>query len=110
MSAEASYSGNLEQLRVVVFREGNVYSAQCLEIDIATQANHIPELLERLDLTIDAEFALSRELGKKPFEGIAPASTYFHTLWEKRSVSLKHLRCPIAQHFQNVEIALAEAA
>jgi hypothetical protein len=110
MNAETSYNGNLEHLRVVVFREGNVYSAQCLEIDIAAQANDIPELLERLDLTIDAEYAFSKELGKKPFEGIAPASTYFHVLWEKRSVSLQHLKSPIAQHFQNVEVALAEAA
>jgi hypothetical protein len=110
MTAATSHNGSPECLRVVVFREGDVYIAQCLEIDIATQAVDIPELLERLELTIDAECALSRDQGKSPFDGIAPAPNYFHGLWEKRSVSLKHLTVPIGHHFANVEVALAKAA
>jgi hypothetical protein len=53
---------------------------------------------------------LSRDLGKGPFEDIAPAPNYFHGLWEKRSVSLKHLKMPVGHHFRNVEVALANAA
>lgn len=110
MTAATSHAGNLEHLRVVVFREGDVYIAQCLEIDIATQAPDIIDLIERLSLTIDAECALSLELGKQPFEGIAPAPNYFHSLWENRSASLAHFKFPVSQHFGKVEVGLAKAA
>lgn len=110
MTAATSRNGELEHLRVVVFREGDVYVAQCLEIDIATQASDIPELLERLELTIDAECALSKELGEQPLQGIAPAPNYFHALWEKRSVSLEHLKVAVGHHFRTVEVGLLPKA
>lgn len=109
-TATSHDDGDLEQLRVVVYRDGDMYIAQCLEMDIATQARDLDTLLERLDLTIDAECASSKERGESPFKGIAPAPNYFHGLWEKRSVSLKHLRFPVAEHFGNVEVVLAKAA
>jgi hypothetical protein len=65
--------------------------------------------LERLDLTIDAECAMSRENGEEPFERIAPAPNYFHDLWEKRLVTLTHVHVPVRQHFE-IEVALAKAA
>ncbi len=110
MTTATSHNGDLEQLRVVVYREGDMYIAQCLELDIATQARDLDTLLERLDLTIDAECAASTERGETPFKGIAPAPNYFHGLWEKRSVSLTHLRFPVAEHFRKVEVVLAKAA
>ena len=98
--------GDLEHLRVVVYRDGDLYMAQGLEVDIATQAKDIPSLLVRLDLTLEAECAMSKERGGAPFAGIGPAPNYFHGLWDKRSVSLKHLLLPVGHHFR-VEVALA---
>lgn len=109
MATATAGNGELEHVRVIVYPEGDMYIAQCLEVDIATQARDIPSLLERLDLTIDAECAISRELGQEPFKRIAPAPNYFHDLWEKRSVTLQHLHVPVHQHLI-VEIALAQAA
>jgi hypothetical protein len=63
--------GNGWRLRVVIFREGDIYVAQCLEVDVGTQAADIPKLLERLALTIDAEY-----LDKLP-----PAPPHFFWLW-----------------------------
>lgn len=102
-----SHDGDLEDLRVIVYRDGDLYIAQGLEVDIATQAKDIPSLLVRLDLTIEAECAMSKERGGAPFAGIGAAPNYFHGLWKTRSVSLKHLLFPIGHHFRSVEVALA---
>jgi hypothetical protein len=77
-----SHAGDLEQLRVIVYRDADLYIAQGLEVDIATQAKDIPSLLARLDLTIEAECAMSKERGGAPFDGIGAAPNYFHGLWE----------------------------
>jgi len=52
---------------------------------------------------------MSRESGEKPFERVPPAPNYFHDLWEKRSVTLKHMHIPVHQHLK-IEVALAKAA
>jgi hypothetical protein len=98
-----SHNGELEHLRVIVYRDGDLYMAQGIEVDIATQAKDISSLLRRLDLTIEAECAMSKERGGAPFQGIGAAPNYFHGLWDKRSVQLKHLLFPVGHHFQSVE-------
>lgn len=102
-----SHNGELELLRVVIYRDGDLYMAQGLELDIATQAKDIPSLLARLDLTIEAECAMSRERGGEPFSGISPAPNYFHGLWDKRIASLTQLQISIGHHIRKVEVALA---
>jgi hypothetical protein len=37
MTAATASNGELEHIRVIVYRDGDVYVAQCLEHDIATQ-------------------------------------------------------------------------
>lgn len=108
MTTAYAHNGEVN-LRVVVYREGDVYIAQCLEMDIATQARDLDTLLERLDLTIDAECAMSVERNGGPFDGIPPAPNYFHGLWEKRSMSLTHLHFPVHNHL-NIQVAYAKAA
>ena len=102
-----SHAGDLEDLRVIVYRDGDHYIAQGLELDIATQAKDISSLLARFDLTIEAECAMSLERGSIPFAGIGAAPNFFHGLWEKRSVSLQHLQVKVGHHFRKVEVALA---
>jgi hypothetical protein len=109
MATATSGNADMEHIRVIVYPEGDLFVAQCLEVDIATQARDIPTLLERLDLTIDAECSLSRDNGAEALNRIAPAPNYFHELWEKRSVTLSHLHIPVRQHFE-IEVALAKAA
>jgi len=99
----------MDHVRVIVYSEGDLFIAQCLEVDIATQARDIPTLLERLDMTLDAECAICREGGRDPLKRIAPAPNYFHDLWEKRSVTLAHMHLPVHQHLK-MEVALANAA
>jgi hypothetical protein len=106
MATATAGNDDLEHLRVIVYPEGDGFIAQCLEKDIATQAGDIPTLLERLDLTIDAECAMSRDRDETPFSQIGAAPNYFHDLWEKRSVMLTRLHVPVG-HLK-MEVGLAQ--
>ena len=108
-AAKSAKDELLHTLRVIVFREGDIYVAQGIELDISTQAKDIDTLIKRLDLTIDAECAMSLERGGKRFEGVPSAPNYYHDLWEKRSVALTHLHVPVDHHLR-LEVALAQAA
>jgi hypothetical protein len=107
MTNATAGDGELGHLRVIVYPEGDLYVAQCLEVDIATQAHDIPTVLERLDLTLDAECAISRDSNESLLNRIAPAPNYFHGLWEKRAVTLTHLSIPVRQHLE-IEVGLAQ--
>jgi hypothetical protein len=71
-------------IRVVVFKDDDVWVAQCLEYDIGAQAADIDTLNERLNVVLKAELKESIERHGKPFAGIEPAPQRFHTMWEHR--------------------------
>jgi hypothetical protein len=108
MGAATAGSAELDHLRVIVYPEGELFVAQCLEKDIATQARDIETLLDRLDLTIDAECAASRERDEKPLSKIGAAPNYFHDLWEKRTLMITRLHVPVGQHLK-MEVGLARS-
>ncbi|GBF56452.1 hypothetical protein PbB2_00108 [Candidatus Phycosocius bacilliformis] len=62
-----------KSLRVVVFREEEVFVAQCLEHDICVQADSLPKLQERFEATLILE--------GKGLEAIDPAPARFHEIW-----------------------------
>lgn len=103
-------TGNEKTVRVIVFREGDQYVAQCLEYDIATQARSLEGLIDRLELTLDAEFAHCHETGQEPHEVIAPAPNYYHDLWESRYASLERIKLPKPDGMPQFVVALAKAA
>jgi hypothetical protein len=110
MATAQSAPDGLKEVRVVVFREEDMYVAQCLEFDIATQAPDIEAVLDRLDLTIEAECQMSMEANGKPFDGIAPAPVHFHHLWEKGSVAITRKNVSLESHLPSYNVVLAKAA
>jgi hypothetical protein len=76
-------------IRVVVFKDDDVWVAQCLEYDIGAQAADIDTLNERFNVALKAELKESVERGKEPFAGIEPAPERFHTMWEHRARSVE---------------------
>jgi hypothetical protein len=62
-----------KSLRVVVFREEDVYVAQCLEHDICVQADSLPKLQKRFEATLRLE--------GDDLDSIDPAPLRFHDLW-----------------------------
>jgi len=72
-------------MRVVVFKEENLWVAQALEHDICAQAADLKTVRARLQMTVSLERAYSASSGKEPFEGIEAAPKHFHDLWQKSS-------------------------
>jgi hypothetical protein len=76
-------------IRVVVFKDDEMWVAQCLEYDIGAQAGDIDTLNDRLNVALKAELKESIERHKKPFAGIEPAPLRFQTMWEHRVRSIE---------------------
>lgn len=103
-------SGTERKIRAIVYREGDFYVAQCLEYDIAAQAGDIEEVLDRLDLTIDAEFQACDELGKTIEDSLCKAPTYYHSLWDKATLKIMRVDMAAPSPRARVEAQFAKAA
>ena len=66
----------MNTIRVVAFKEGDIWVAQCLERDISAQASDLDTLRSRIEVAIEAE---------KPLENLPAAPAYFFSLWDKKS-------------------------
>jgi hypothetical protein len=73
------------KIRVIAFKDGDQWVAQCLEYDIAAQAADLETVHARLMMALDAERAESMRLHDKPFAGIDPAPQHFLDMWSRRS-------------------------
>jgi hypothetical protein len=60
-------------VRVLVFRGKQRWVAQCLEFDLAAQADTLDGLWERLQMALEAERTLSASYGREPFKSLPPA-------------------------------------
>lgn len=72
----------LGQIRAVLVEEGGAWSAQCLDYDIAAQAETLLDLHDELMRVLVAHIAASVELGREPFSSIKPAPQRFWELYE----------------------------
>lgn len=73
------------EIRIVVFRHGDMWAGQCLEYDIGAQADSLDKLHMYLDITIATTRRESLERHGKAFAGVPRAPEHFHKLWEKRA-------------------------
>ena len=108
MGAATAPNGHEAEIRAIIFQEGGIYVGQCLEYDIAAQSNDLASLLDKLELAVDAEFQTCLEKGCVARECISPAPVYYHSLWDKRAVTLARVGTPEAG--KSINYALAQAA
>ncbi len=97
-------------IRVIAFREGGGWVAQCLEYDIGAQAPDLDTLQSRFSMAIMAELQTSAERGVAPLEGIDPAPEHFHRMWDRRSGEFTPAHPPAIQDdskIPQVQMALA---
>ena len=64
-----------QEIRVIVFKEGDMLVAQCLEYDICTQGPDIETLRQRMDCLLELEL----ENG----QAIDPGPVGYHIMWER---------------------------
>ena len=76
-----------DDLRIVVYKEDEVFVAQCLEYDICTQAADRSTLRDRMDCLIDLEVQEMQEKGQE----LDPAPERFHNMWDQGSRSYKEV-------------------
>ena len=70
-------------LRVITYREGDSWIAQCVDYDICAQANDMKTLMRRFDATVTCDYEQSLAAGGEPFAGIPPAPKEIVALWEE---------------------------
>ena len=68
--------------RVVGLKDGDIYVAQMLELDVSAQGRSFDEALERLKTALDAEKAEAASSGIDVREAIGPAPKEFYDLYE----------------------------
>jgi hypothetical protein len=76
-------------ISVVLIQEGNWWSAQCLEYDIAAQAKTVTDLRYELERVIISHVAVSVKLGREPFEGLERAPQKYWTLFENSKLRIE---------------------
>lgn len=69
-------------MRVVVFKDGEAWIAQCLEHDICAQASDLPSLWANLEATVEQDRAHSLKLTGAEFGGIDKAPDHFFKMWD----------------------------
>ena len=77
-----------QQLRFLVFQEGEWVAAQCLEYDIATQARTLDDLVHEVQRIVIGHIATSRKLHKAPFERVPQAPEEFWAMFERSKIPL----------------------
>jgi hypothetical protein len=60
-------------ISAILFQEGEWWSAQCLEYDIAVQARTISDLRYELERVLCSHVLISLENEQRPFDGLKPA-------------------------------------
>ncbi len=65
--------GSPFNISVLLLQEGEWWSAQCLEYDIAAQAKTLPEMRNELERVLLLHVVLALEEGREPFSEIRPA-------------------------------------
>lgn len=71
------------RIRAVVFRDGDLWVAQCLEVDLAISSRRRDELPKLLRNQLRGQAELDRQRGRAPFSGSRPAPAVFHGLYEE---------------------------
>jgi hypothetical protein len=76
-------TNSCEMMRVVVYREGDVWIAQCIEHDISAQASDCQSVMRRLVATVNAECRYTLEKHGTALANIDPAPDVFKTMFEQ---------------------------
>lgn len=72
-----------QTIRVVVFKSGERWVAQCLEYDLCTSSADLERLPRQLISQLRTQVALDRRSGRQPFAGLSRAPQRFWDLYEQ---------------------------
>jgi hypothetical protein len=81
--------GGTTSVRAIIFQDGNLWVAQCLEYDIGAQARDPETVRLLLEAAIEIERRTSIEVHGREFAGIDPAPARYFNMWESQSRALR---------------------
>ena len=81
------------KLSVLFIESRSGWTAQCLEHDIAAQADSLNALFDEIERVLVAQVALDEAQGRRPFEGIEPAPAKF---WDAFRAARTKMQRPAA--------------
>ena len=73
----------MNELSILLLKDGGLWTAQCLEYDIAAQGSDIHEAISEFHKTLAFEVAYSHERGLPPLHGIPAAPQYYWKVFEE---------------------------
>jgi hypothetical protein len=79
------------RIRVVVFRSGEWWIAQCLEYNLATQARRLEDVPAEVHRVLHLQITASRQRGVEPFAGFAPAPGRYWDMYEQAKARLEEV-------------------
>lgn len=79
---------NTDTIRVVAYRDGDAWVAQCLEYDIFAQGADFQSAMRRLTATVNLECKHTLAATGTAFGGIDPAPSIFETMFGAAQQSL----------------------
>lgn len=85
---------NIARISAILIQEEKGWSAQCLEYDIAVQANNLTDLHYEFERALVGHISVSLELGKTPFEDLKPAPRKYWDMFNRSHHSLEGPRFP----------------
>jgi hypothetical protein len=81
---------NRESMRVIAYRDGEAWVAQCIEHDISAQGCDFQTAMRRLIATVNAESKYTLENHGKEFATIDPAPPVFAAMFDAADQSLQN--------------------
>jgi hypothetical protein len=78
----ADWTERVRHIRAVLFEEGDSWSAQLLDYDIAAQAKTLLDLQDEIVRVLAVHVAASMQMDREPFAGIDAAPKRFWDLYE----------------------------
>ena len=76
-------------VRAVLYEDGGVWVAQCIEYDIAAFAETLSALPRAFERAVAANLSANADIGRKGLEGIPPAPKRFAALYEGSFLDVK---------------------
>ncbi len=81
----------METVRVITFREGDMFVAQALEVDVCAQGKTPDEANRRLVATLREEDRLAKAENRSVYD-IGPAPHPFHVMYDNNQVTRTEAR------------------
>jgi hypothetical protein len=70
-------------IRVIAYRDGDSWVAQCLEYDISAQGSDFDTAMQRLEIVVNAQCEYSQREFGQAFARIDPAPQAFMARWDQ---------------------------